>query len=994
MTRQVNRAENWELTYQAFRSINFTAYNYDSIKQSMIDYVREYHSELFNDMIESSELIATIETFAYFAELMAYRYDLNAHENFITTAQRKESILRLAKYLSYSASRNIPARGLVKITSISTTESVFDSTGANLANTTIRWNDVAVSNWRERFLLVLNRALAREYGNVSPSDRVQVSDVLFEQYILNSTNTPTTFRYNATFGGETYPMEIVSAQLTPDGPVERRPTKGMPFALVFADDGRGDASELSGFFCMTKQGTLYRREVTFDGVTPNYTLTLNVDGINNTDLWLNAIDQEGYPSVDPATGLDVGLWSAVDTSTAYNVIFNDSTSDRIYEAETLDRDRVRLLFGDGEFASIPNGRFEVWYRTSEFERDIVIPRSAITDQSFTFTYPDATGQLQTLRITVSATSSLQNAASSESIERIRRTAPVTYYAQDRMVNAKDYNVFPLKDNSILKLRAIERTFAGDSKYMAWHDPTGSYSNVQHFGNDLMLYYDTRTVTNVYPSTLSVTGLVNTHIEPLLRTADFINRFEYETADSPADFRQSFTAQERQTLIRRLSEISSTAPSTVYGTVDENSNWTFSTTRPPDAQSGKTLWWLRITLLSTREWSVTHIAKTLVARSAATRFWNVEAGKTVTYDTFRANRDTLTILGANLDANGGVLGVDYPFNIETQRVFAEGESRGLPDINSVIVSPVDNTGDGVPDDLSLSSLFSADLSDDRAFIYFERSSEGEWQPIATTDGVISRYYEQFGWEYTVSASGTITKRADPSLSSITNVRVVWSYGEAPGATIKREVGRRGLNFLWLHNTPRYHLVDPATSNIIDMFVMTRGYYQAHTLWLNDRLPRRPQAPRAVELRMAYRPILANKMMSDTVVFQAGKLKTIINSKSDPNLRAKLKVIKSPSTTLTDSEIKVRVVEASREFFDLNKWEFGQTFHFTNLATAITNELEGDISSVVLVPDSSDGTFGDMFQVKAREDEIIYGFVSPRDVEIIESLDRRALRQTLR
>ncbi len=139
--RVVNRAENWERVYEAFQQINFSAWDFNTIKESLIDYLKLYYPEDFNDFTENSDLIAILELFAYVGELFAYRYDLNAHENFISTAERKESILRLAKLLSYNASRNIPARGLVKITSIITTERVFDSAGTDLANRTIYWND-------------------------------------------------------------------------------------------------------------------------------------------------------------------------------------------------------------------------------------------------------------------------------------------------------------------------------------------------------------------------------------------------------------------------------------------------------------------------------------------------------------------------------------------------------------------------------------------------------------------------------------------------------------------------------------------------------------------------------------------------------------------------------------------------------------------------------------------------------------------------------------
>ena len=114
MSRLVSRSETWERAYEAFQSINFAAFDYNTVKQSLLDYMKLYFPETFNDYIESSEFVAIVEIFAYVAELMAYRLDINAHENFISTAQRKESILRLAKLVSYTASRPLPARGVAK----------------------------------------------------------------------------------------------------------------------------------------------------------------------------------------------------------------------------------------------------------------------------------------------------------------------------------------------------------------------------------------------------------------------------------------------------------------------------------------------------------------------------------------------------------------------------------------------------------------------------------------------------------------------------------------------------------------------------------------------------------------------------------------------------------------------------------------------------------------------------------------------------------------
>ena len=141
MSREISRAESFAVVHEAFQRVNFNAFDFDTVKQSLIDYVQLYFPETFNDFIESSEFIAILELFAYISEQLAYRYDVNAHENFISTAQRKDSVLRLAKLISYKATRNIPARGLAKFSSVKTTEAVFDSRGENLAGQTVIWNN-------------------------------------------------------------------------------------------------------------------------------------------------------------------------------------------------------------------------------------------------------------------------------------------------------------------------------------------------------------------------------------------------------------------------------------------------------------------------------------------------------------------------------------------------------------------------------------------------------------------------------------------------------------------------------------------------------------------------------------------------------------------------------------------------------------------------------------------------------------------------------------
>ena len=151
-TNRQNRllvAEDWSKVYQSFRNADFKSYDFDNLRRTMINYLRQNYPEDFNDYIESSEYLALIDLIAFLGQNIAFRIDLNARENFLELASRRESILRLARLLSYNPKRNIPANGLLKMESITTSEDVIDSNGTNLKldqedikSTNKYWSDI------------------------------------------------------------------------------------------------------------------------------------------------------------------------------------------------------------------------------------------------------------------------------------------------------------------------------------------------------------------------------------------------------------------------------------------------------------------------------------------------------------------------------------------------------------------------------------------------------------------------------------------------------------------------------------------------------------------------------------------------------------------------------------------------------------------------------------------------------------------------------------
>ena len=111
-------AENWQSVYQSFKNADFKAYDFDTLRTAMIEYIRTNYPEDFNDWIQSSEFVALIDLVAFLGQNLGFRIDLNSRENFIDTAERKENVLRLARFLSYNPKRNVSAQGLLKIKSI------------------------------------------------------------------------------------------------------------------------------------------------------------------------------------------------------------------------------------------------------------------------------------------------------------------------------------------------------------------------------------------------------------------------------------------------------------------------------------------------------------------------------------------------------------------------------------------------------------------------------------------------------------------------------------------------------------------------------------------------------------------------------------------------------------------------------------------------------------------------------------------------------------
>lgn len=1147
--RNINSAEAWEKVYEAFDSINFTAFDYDTVKQSLIDYLKIYYKEHFNDFIESSEFIAFLGIFAYLAELLAYRIDVNANESFITTAQRKQSLLKLAKIISYKVSRNIPARGLVKISSISTTEDLTDSQGNNLKNIVINWNDPNNANWKEQFFLVMDRAMTGKIGQ--PQKSFQIGDVAMQLYSFN--NDTGSFRngvysYTVNTGLEQIPMEIVPSDIDSNGPFEKDPDANSKMTLIYSSDGVGDSSDYTGFMFFTKQGNLSQVDYSFTTSIPNRTLDVNLNDINEIDVWLQRVD---------TNGAIIEKWTKVETVNEENLVFNSIASRKKFEVETLEGNKVRLIFGGGDFSDIPLGDFKIWVRQSQ-NANVIIQKNKILNQPLSFTYSSNIGRSEQVSLTFSAVSVIQNSAASETVDRIRSIAPSTYYSQNRMVNGQDYNSYPLKDQSILKIQTVNRTFAGQPKYIDWHDASGNYENVKIFGDDLNLHYEM--TVNTTNTSISSRSLIDTIIEPLLQTTNIQNilthisattadtegvvslprskfiednrkifsygnltnqpllektaiqgaldrhwygePLEYVTINNvvhakipdpvkypqddgkiydefiprtidgvtqyppgdPGSGLQPISSQPKFGLkyvrttgivgngtISGLSVISSCAkdevwtlefssdkttifvtsnirgsfPNAVVGTqysltntsapIDflvQNGSRTFengdafivripantvgaiashstanlcgkweiidgvtltkvngvdvdpnSLAFDPSSPSASWVIWVEA-IISQQNYAVIgyniHFRELkLIATSESkhTKFWFNAVDQILDSDTQNRVYDKIKVLRSNLDANGTNLQKTENYDV----VGAVKDNNGVVNIYALEVIPSDtqsliSSGDGVPDNILQFENFSANK-----FKYYDVLN-----PSATYDSI------PLAW-------GNVT--FNPGAFIDTSKR----YG--------RYSYRGLLDFMWQHFSPNTNMIDPSPSNIHDAFILTRGYYDNMMAYVTGTSSIVPTPPTPLELRNSFGYIFDKKMLSDSVIMHPGKIKLLFGEMAEPQLRAKFKVVKLPTSSFSDERIKIEVINVINRYFNINNWDFGMKFYATDLVHSIHQALATEIATIVPVPVYSVNSFGSLFVIEPGSDEILQSCATISDVEIVSELTASIMRQKI-
>ena len=495
----------WKAIYQTFREADFRSYDYETLRKSFIDYLRVYYPETFNDYIESSEFIALLDVMAFMGQGLAFRSDLNARENFIDTAERRDSVVKLANLVSYTPKRNIAGQGYIKVTSIQTSENITDLNGFNLSNQTVLWNDPANVNWLEQFNTIINATLINTQRIGRPGNTAQLLGIKTDEYAINipPANLPIV-PFTAVVDNQTMNFELVSAtSLNEDYVYEIPPAPSGRMNMLYRNDKLGYGSPNTGFFFYFKQGNLQNFDFNLAQQIANQVVDIDIQGINNTDTWLYQL------STDNSSAVNRTLWNQVENVYADAYLQTENSVRRIFSVGSRFNDQVSYVFGDGVFSEIPVGSFRAYVRAGNALTYTIDP-TEMQNLSVTISYISRVGRTETLTLGLELQTPVSNAQARETLANIKQRAPSRYYTQNRMVNGEDYNNFPYTlYSSIIKSKAINRSSVGVSKNLDLLDPTGKYSSTNSFANDGGMYQDS-TNGNVL-LTITTTGDIITFL---------------------------------------------------------------------------------------------------------------------------------------------------------------------------------------------------------------------------------------------------------------------------------------------------------------------------------------------------------------------------------------------------------------------------------------------------------------------------------------------------
>ena len=1037
-------SEDYKAVYESYINANLQAFDYDTIRTSMVEYVRNTYPENYNDWIESSEFVALLDVVAQMGHNLAFRVDLNSRNNFLSTAERQDSVYKLAEFIGYTPRRNVSAFGEMKVISAKTNEQVIGSAGTSLGGQDIKFESTSNVNNLDDFIAVMNSIL--QYGNQfgSPKKQTTVSNITQQFYELNNTSGQIKFDVTGVANGVSSTFNIVSVDYDNNIVYEKTPSPTSAFGLYYKNSGLGLTNKDTGFFFGIKEGTLAFKDVQVADPIDNQTIDINIDNINNSDVWVQTVNTDGTI---------VKQWTNVKNIASYNnTSYNGvmASNRDVFSVRTRKNNQISVNFADQTFGNAPLGIIRVWYRVSKNETYTVRPDD-LSNKKITIKYQGLDGNEYIAQLGLQLQTSITSASSAETLDNIKQNAPLAYASQNRLVTADDYNtLFAYQSSNVVKVKSLNRTFSGHSRYIDFTDPTGEYSNLLVNGADGRLYEDNSIKSQTTVVGMNKDYIFEKYVKGQLGDFDLINLYYTK-------FTSAFNI---------LKSDYGYTPNITFGDANFTIGGFIWTVPGGNVYNANTGYFLLKNGVNVER----------VGKSQTNYLNQFRVGAMVKFITPTGT----TVWSKVLNVFGYGLGIDG-----TQLGKASGlKSSGLGAITMDTMVPTGSVVEIIVPSFPrlfktresniIKTYLDAKLSFTLWYDHKNQSWELDNSPVAYSSAELGAYnntkatwllYFKFESnkyniytrttkyilksdsvaftnvslnagldsltkkkaqdtvEFTVNnivddaitttvgkmnvsgvaqdANGVIDashvylslvddnydNRPDNPLvfSELTNPLNL-SPAPTPVITEGSETytGLNELNFVWKHIAADREIVDPSYTNIIDVYVLDKTYDTAYRTWLLTNEGLEPLPPTSNALAASFVNVEKQKTISDTVIYKPVKYKTLFGPIAHSSLRATFDVVKVKGSNVVDSEVRGNVVKAIQSFFAVDNWSFGETFYFTELAAYVHKELSMSISSFTIVPHGSSSVFGELFEITPNIDEMFIPDVSIDDIDIVTNV----------
>jgi len=97
------------LPERSFRTVDFTALEFDTLMKAVTEYVRTYYRDEFNDFVTNNGFIMVAEIVCYVGQTLAQRLDILSNEAFLPTSQSEAAVVNHLGLIGQKIQRQTPA---------------------------------------------------------------------------------------------------------------------------------------------------------------------------------------------------------------------------------------------------------------------------------------------------------------------------------------------------------------------------------------------------------------------------------------------------------------------------------------------------------------------------------------------------------------------------------------------------------------------------------------------------------------------------------------------------------------------------------------------------------------------------------------------------------------------------------------------------------------------------------------------------------------------